>query len=225
MPVVACKEKIVKKRGRWRFWLLLILVLVLAAALWMDSNLKPIIVSMAEARCRALAVDVLHSSIREVLEGGVDYGDLMAVRFDSDGRVTMMQANTVRMNNLSNNIARVALDGLQKLDVARINIPLGSALGSELLAGEGPRIPVRVFPVGSVMASFSSEFETSGINQTRHKVYLKVTTSIQIVIPTEAHVVSVSENVLVAESIIVGQVPERFYSGGGGDGMLLDLVP
>ncbi len=224
MPVVASKEKKPRKKGRWRIALLLAFVLVLAIALWMDSNLKPIVVSMAEAQCRALAVGVLNSAIRTVLTSGIDYSDLMQVRFDSAGRVTMMQANAVRMNTLSTSISKEALEGLQRLDVARIGIPLGSALGSKIFAGEGPRIPVKVYPVGAVTAGFSSEFESSGINQTRHKVYLKVTTSIQIVIPTDAKVVSVSENVLVAESIIVGQVPERFYSEGSG-GMLLDLVP
>lgn len=224
MHMVACKEKRVRKKGRWRIMLAIALVLILALALWMDSNLKPIVVSMAEAQCKALAVGVLNAAIRTVLTSGLDYSDLMTVRFDSAGHVTMMQANTVRMNTLSTSISKEALDGLRKLDVARIGIPLGSALGSKLFAGEGPRIPIKVYPVGAVTAGFSSEFETSGINQTRHKVYLKVQASIQIVIPTDASVVSVTENVLVAESIIVGQVPERFYSGGG-NGMMLDLVP
>ncbi|MCL2545207.1 MAG: sporulation protein YunB [Clostridia bacterium] len=218
-------QKVIQKKSRWRVALALALVIVLALALWMDGNLKPIVVSMAEAQCKALAVGVLNASIRTVLNSGIDYGDLMEVRFDSDGRVTMMQANTVRMNALSTSISKEALSGLQKLNVARIGIPLGSALGSKLFAGEGPRIPVKVHPVGAVNAGFSSEFETSGINQTRHKVYLRITATVQIVIPTDARVISVTESVLVAESIIVGQVPERFYSGGFGGGMMLDLVP
>lgn len=225
--MVASEEKFTKKKpqkkGRWRFALALALVIVLALALWMDGNLKPIVVRMAEAQCKALAVGVLNASIRTVLNSGVDYGDLMEVRFDSAGHVTMMQANTTRMNALSTSISKEALAGLEKLNIARIGIPLGSALGSKLFAGEGPRIPIKVYPVGEINAGFSSEFETSGINQTRHKVFLQITATVQIVIPTDARVVSVSENVLVAESIIVGQVPERFYSGGGG--MMLDLAP
>ena len=216
-------HKVIQKKSRWRIALALLLVIVLALVIWMDGNLKPVVVSMAEAQCRALAVGVLNASIRTVLNSGIDYGDLMEVRFDDSGRVTMMQANTVRMNALSTSISKEALDGLQKLNVARIGIPLGSALGSKIFAGEGPRIPVKVYPVGAVNAGFSSEFETSGINQTRHKVFLQITTTVQIVIPTDARTVSVTESVLVAESIIVGQVPERFYSGPGG--MMLDLAP
>jgi len=227
MPVVAQEQKItqkvIRKQSRWKLALALLLVIVLALGIWMDGNLKPVVVSMAEAQCRALAVGILNTSIRTVLNSGIDYGDLMDVRFDSDGRVSMMQANAVRMNTLSTSISREALNGLQRLNVARIGIPLGSALGSKIFAGEGPRIPVRVYPVGAVNASFSSEFQASGINQTRHKVFLQITATIQIVIPTDARTVSVTESVLVAESIIVGQVPERFYSDGGG--FMLDLVP
>ena len=217
-------QKVISKKSRWRIALALFLVVVLALLIWMDGNLKPVVVSMAEAQCRALAVGVLNASIRTVLNSGIDYGDLMEVRFDSNGHVSMMQANTVRMNALSTSISREALAGLERLNVARIGIPLGSALGSKIFAGEGPRIPIKVYPVGAVNAIFSSEFETSGINQTRHKVFLQITTTVQIVIPTDARMVSVTESVLVAESIIVGQVPERFYSGPGG-GMMLDLVP
>lgn len=222
--MVACKAKKFKVKGKWRIRLIILVILVLVLGLWMDGNLRPIVISMAEAQCRSLAVGVLNTSIRTVLSSGIDYGDLMEVRFDSDGRVTMMQANTVRMNSLSTSITEEVQSGLKNLGVARIGIPLGSALGSKIFAGEGPRIPVKVYPVGSVSTGFSSEFETSGINQTRHKIYLKVTSSIQIVIPTDAKVVTVTENVLVAESIIVGQVPERFYSSGG-NGEVLDLVP
>ncbi len=226
MRVVAPTEKKIRirRKGGWRLWCILILVAILALTLWADANLRPIVVNMAEAQCRAMAVGVLNTSIRAVLSGGIDYSDLMMVKFDSEGRVTMMQANTVRMNELSTSITSSVQTGMQQLGIARIGIPLGSALGSKVFAGEGPRIPVKVYPVGSVSTGFSSEFESSGINQTRHKIYLKVTSSVQIIIPTDAKVVMVTESVLVAESIIVGQVPERFYSGDGG-GALLDLVP
>ena len=79
-----------------------------------------------------------------------------------------------------------------------------------LLAGSGPRIPISIVPVGSVQTDFETEFEACGINQTRHKVYLQLSASIRIVIPTGAKTTNVTANMLVAESIIVGKVPESF---------------
>ena len=86
----------------------------------------------------------------------------------------------------------------------------GAALGLTLLAGSGPRIPISIVPVGSVQTDFETEFEACGINQTRHKVYLQLSASIRIVIPTGAKTTNVTANMLVAESIIVGKVPESF---------------
>ena len=87
---------------------------------------------------------------------------------------------------------------------------LCAALGMTLLAGSGPRIPISIVPVGSVQTDFETEFEACGINQTRHKVYLQLSASIRIVIPTGAKTTNVTANMLVTESIIVGKVPESF---------------
>ncbi len=222
--MVAPMEKKKRAKGRWRIWLIGMVVVLLALVLWIDANLRPIVVSMAEAQCRALAVNVLNKAISDAMGGEVVYDDLMQVSMDGQGHVSMLQANTSCMNRLAGDIVSRAQEGLKNLGVARINIPLGSVLGSKVLAGEGPRIPIKVYPVGSVTTNFQSEFEQSGINQTRHKVFLKTTTSIQIVIPTETRVVQVSENVLVAESIIVGQVPQSFFGTGSND-ELLNLAP
>ena len=92
----------------------------------------------------------------------------------------------------------------------RVSVPRGAALGMTILAGSGPGIPVSIVPIGSVATEFATEFEACGINQTRHKVYLQLTASIRIVIPTGAKTTQVSANMLVAESIIVGSVPEGF---------------
>ena len=99
---------------------------------------------------------------------------------------------------------------LESVNSEEVSVPLGAALGLSLFAGSGPDIPVSIVPVGSVKTEFATEFEASGINQTRHKVYLRLTANIRIVIPTGAKNTEVTANMLVAESIIVGGVPEGF---------------
>ena len=102
--------------------------------------------------------------------------------------------------------------------------PLGSALGMTIFAGSGPGIPVSIVPIGSIKTNFETEFEACGINQTRHKVYLTVTASIRIVIPTGAKTTEVTVNMLAAESIIVGAVPEGFVGYNLSEAEM-DLVP
>ena len=122
----------------------------------------------------------------------------------------LLSANTVRMNALASRAGAAALTRLEQMSSEKVGVPLGAALGLSLFAGRGPRIFVSIVPVGSVMTNFETEFEACGINQTRHKVYLELTASIRIVIPTGAKTTQVTANMLVAESIIVGGVPDGF---------------
>ena len=190
---------------------LLLVLVALCALLWMlERNFKPLVFSLAEARSAAMASQVLSGALAEALGDGVLYDELMDVRMDERGQVALLSANTMRMNQLADKAGAAALRRLQNMSSERVTVPLGAALGMTLFAGSGPGIPVSIVPIGSIRTDFATEFEACGINQTRHKVYLQVTASIRIVIPTGAKTTEVSVNMLVAESIIVGSVPEGF---------------
>lgn len=199
----------VRRQRRMRR-VLMIALLASAIFLLVDRNFKPLVFSLAEARSAAMASQVLSGALAEALEDGVLYEDLMDVRMDEHGQVALLSANTMRMNRLADRAGAAALRRLQNMSSERVTVPLGAALGMTLFAGSGPGIPVSIVPIGSIRTDFATEFEACGINQTRHKVYLQVTASIRIVIPTGAKTTSVSANMLVAESIIVGGVPEGF---------------
>ncbi|MDD7174015.1 MAG: sporulation protein YunB [Clostridiales bacterium] len=199
----------VRRRRRLRR-LLLAVLLLLAVFLLADHNVKPLVFSLAEARSAAMASRVLSGAMAEALGDGVGYDELMNVRMDEKGQVALLSANTVRMNLLADRAGEAALRRLENMSSERVSVPLGAALGLTLLAGSGPLIPVSIVPVGSIGTNFVTEFEACGINQTRHKVYLQLTASIRIVIPTGAKTTQVTANMLVAESIIVGAVPEGF---------------
>ncbi|MBR5301875.1 MAG: sporulation protein YunB [Clostridia bacterium] len=176
----------------------------------MERNFKPLVFSLAEARSASMASQVLYGALAEAIEDGVGYGDLMSVHMDERGQVALLSANTMAMNRLADRAGRAALRRLGIMSSERVSVPLGAVLGLTLLAGSGPQVPVSIVPIGSVTTEFATEFESCGINQTRHKVYLQLTASIRIVIPTGAKTTNVSANMLVAESIIVGSVPEGF---------------
>ena len=199
----------VRRRRRLRR-LLLAVLLLLAVFLLADRNVKPLVFSLAEARSAAMASRVLSGAMAEALGDGVGYDELMNVLMDEKGQVALLSANTVRMNLLADRAGEAALRRLENMSSERVSVPLGAALGLTLLAGSGPLIPVSIVPVGSIGTNFVTEFEACGINQTRHKVYLQLTASIRIVIPTGAKTTQVTANMLVAESIIVGAVPEGF---------------
>lgn len=205
--------------------LLICLALIAGSILLIERNLTRVVLSLARAQAQAMAVRILNEAAAELLATGeVTYDVLMHVTADETGQVRLIQANTPEMNRLA---ARVSLLSQEKLQTARdqvVRVPLGSALGMTLFAGAGPKIEVHVLPVGSVHAAFHTDFQTAGINQTRHRVTLQLTAQVQLVIPTGARVVEASTQVAMAESIIVGEVPETFTDVGN-DMDMLDLVP
>ena len=215
-------HKVRYSRLKRRFMLMILILLVLL--ILTERNIKPMVFALAEARSAAMASQVLNLALADALGDGIGYDDLMNVRMDQKGQVALLSANTIRMNQLANRAGQAALRRLEAMSSARVTVPLGAALGLTMLAGSGPGIPVSVVPVGSVRTEFATEFEACGINQTRHKVYLQLTASIRIVIPTGAKTTQVSANMLVAESIIVGGVPEGFV-GYNLEEEELNLVP
>ncbi|MED9821146.1 MAG: sporulation protein YunB [Christensenellales bacterium] len=202
-----------ERRARRRRFLrrtLLLLFLLLAVFLAIDRNFRPLVFSLAEARSAAMASQVLSGALAEAIGDGVTYEELMNVRMDDRGQVALLSANTVMMNRLAARAGEAALRRLNNMSSERVTVPLGAVLGTTLFAGNGPGVPVSIVPIGSIATDFATEFEACGINQTRHKVFLKVTASVRIVIPAGAKTTQVSANMLVAESIIVGAVPEGF---------------
>ncbi len=214
-----------RPRKRWFFHLLLILLLIAALFLLLEKNLETVILDMAHARAEAMAVEYINEAVRDVMGDQMTYDEMMTVRTDPSGRVTMLQANAVRMNELATVTALQAQARLESADAQSVSIPLGAALGIPFLSAAGPRIQVRIVPVSAVSAAFSTEFESAGINQTRHKIYLSLHTTVRLVIPSGARTVSLGSQVLIAESIIVGDVPDSYVQVPDMDGALNFAVP
>ena len=145
-------------------------------------------------------------------------------RWDAQGRVSMLRANTMRMNELAARTALLAEEELNSAENQFVEIPLGAALGVRFLSGFGPRLEVQILPVGAVHTSFDTEFETAGINQTRHKIFLNLRATVSLIVPTGSQLVEVTSTVPIAESIIVGEVPDSFVDVNNEEDML-DLIP
>lgn len=192
--------------------LVLIVLLLLALYLLIQKSLTGVILDTAHAKAYALAVDTMNAAVRQSMGGGVAYEELIAVRTDAQGRVTMLQANTARMNELASSVALSAQEALAEDAAPRVSVPLGAALRVPFLSSLGPKIRVGITPVGAVSASFHTEFEAAGINQTRHKIYLQLHAAVQLVLPTGAQPVAVDTQMLIAESIIVGEVPGSYMN-------------
>ena len=218
--MAACARK---KSGGMR-WLILLVLLLTAAVIAMEQNLSQTMLDMAFARAYSMAVETINRAVKQAMGQGVTYEELIDAQMDAQGRVSMLRANTMRMNELASQTALLAERELGSAENQVVEIPLGAALGVSFLSGFGPRLEVQILPVGAVHTSFDTEFETAGINQTRHKIFLNLRATVSLLVPTGSQLVEVTSTVPIAESIIVGEVPESFVDVNNEEDML-NLIP
>lgn len=218
-------EKKKRKGSRLLRGFLLLLLLLSALFLVLQKNLQGVILDMAHARAEAMAVSYVQEAIRSLMTGENIYSSMITVHTNPGGQVTYLEANTPEMNRLSTEAALLTQQKLESAEAQSVSIPLGAALGMPFFSALGPRIPVKIVPVSAVSAAFFTEFESAGINQTRHKIYLSLQTTVRLVIPTGARQVKLESQVLVAESIIVGNVPGTYVQVPQYDDVLNFAIP
>lgn len=197
------------KPGLIGFMILIIfLYLAVRAFLFVEGNLRPTIISMAEARARQLATEAINNAIKQKIAQESRYEHLIYVQKDNQGKITMAEVNNMEIAKIQSLTTMNVQDTLEALQNQEIKIPMGQALGSEILANIGPRIPVTLVPVGTVSAEIQQTFETSGINIVSHQVGIDITATIQIVIPFMSREVKVRSFTPLATATYFGQVPE-----------------
>jgi len=211
-------------RRPWARAAVLLVLLLTAGLMVLEQNLSQTMLDLAFAEAYSMAVGTLNRAVQLVTENGVEYGELINAQLDHEGRVTMLRADTMRMNELAAETALRAEDELNNTENQFVDIPLGAALGIRSLSGFGPRMSMQILPIGAVHASFDTEFESAGINQTRHRIFLTLRATVSLIIPTGSQLVEVESKMPIAESIIVGLVPDSFVDVNDQKD-ILDLAP
>lgn len=200
-----------------------IVVLVLIVLIF-SFMVNPVIMDTVEIKSMALATRAMNSSIADVVMNSIVYDDLVNIISDDFGNITMIQANSLEINNLSKDLAQACEERITEYGGVGVTIPMGTFTGVPLLVGRGPRIKVKMTPIGSVVCKFVSHFETAGINQTVHKIYVNIAATVSVVMPLSSRKFQAVQQVLISESVIVGQVPEVYLQSDTLD-TLLNFVP
>lgn len=185
---------------------------------------NPVIMDTVEIKSKALATRAMNDSIADVVMNSIIYDDLVSIVSDDFGNISMIQANSLEINNLSKDLAQTCEVRIAEFGGNGVAIPLGTFTGIPLFVGRGPRIRVKMTPIGSVICKFVSHFESAGINQTVHKIYVNINATVAVVMPLSSRSFKAEQQVLISESVIVGQVPEVYLYSDTLD-TLLNFVP
>lgn len=221
-----CKNNYGKNVRKKKSWI--IFTIIIFALIWVIINIhnhvSSVIVSICSAQVQSYTMTAVNSAVIETMSDSLEYSDLINVEKDGNGNISLIETNSVLVNRLARETARQTENKLEKYRTYTIDIPLGQLSGTPLLSNIGPEIKIRLEPLNSVNCNFISEFESAGINQTRHKIYLNVIANVQLILPTFNSTIKTLAEVLVCESLLVGKVPE-IYLNMGSIGSNLNLIP
>ena len=184
----------------------------------------PVVVLNTKAQISNYATKSINLAIAETMNQNVSYGDLVKISKDDFGDISYIETNSVKINVLSKIMSKVVMHNFLEMAKSPIKISLGAFSGISIFAGIGPKIAYTVNPYGEVFCYFTSNFESAGINQTYHKLYLIISIKVNVVFPTKQVLVNSSSEVLLCENLIVGKIPEVYLNSNNLTDML-NLVP
>ncbi len=174
------------------------------------------ILHLAETQVKNTTSDLINDAIDAQIElGTIHYDRIVYFEKDLDGRITALKTNMSEVNRLKTDILNLINDEILAVDTADLGVPLGSLFLPEFLSGKGPSIPVQILSIRNSDASFQSHFSEAGINQTLQRITMEVSVDVAVLVLGETDSFTVSSQVVVAETIIVGSVPDTFLQTGG----------
>lgn len=216
--VVSKSEKQLKRRKRTRklaiFLSLTVILVLLLALFFYRRSMNPIILDIAQTRLKAETTLAINEAVAAALSDDVDYSQFVNVEKNEQNDIVLLSANSALVNKLARYTAILTQKKIAELQSFEVDIPIGTLSGIPLLSELGSTVAVRVSPIGNVSCDFESTFESAGINQTLHRIYLNVESKIDLIVPTSHVEVENRTTILLCESVIIGNVPDTFLQGG-----------
>ena len=191
---------------------LIIIIPIIIAAIFIVSGL--FLDDLATKIAVSDACDIATASVNEAVSRVIEEGSYGADYFisyekDSAGNIKAISGNMANINLLSTKILDRVIKSTDN-GVLHVSVPAGNLIGINLLLGKGPDIPVDIIMLTSSRVDFRNEISSTGINQTKYQLYLEITMDIDVLIPWGTESAETVTEVLISDTVIVGDVPNTY---------------
>ena len=191
--------------------LVILMGLITYMAYFWVFRISPNLEAVSAIKTKSIVNRIVNETINEKFGNETSAGNLLITETDEEGSIEMVQSNTAAINNLISELLVELQDRYKNGEAGTdIEVPIGSLIGSKILSQSGPTVELTIIPVAVSKIDFITEFESQGINQTKYKVYVVLSTEARVMAPFSMHHIEVESTILVAEAIILGKVPESF---------------
>lgn len=198
------------KNNKKKFRIIGVMGVIMIIITIMIKSIMPIFNSICLEKARSIATLITNEETTKVLQN-YEYFDFIMIHKDDDGNILMLEANMKNINQVIATIANQIQIKIDAIEQENIGINLGSFTGIHFLIGRGIKIPIRVITAGNVKTTVKSELISQGINQTLHRLYLEIECEISVLTPFNSMQESITNQLILAENVIVGNIPNNYY--------------
>jgi sporulation protein YunB len=187
--------------------IIFIIIIFNIIVVFFDKRVMPSVIEMATIMAKSQTLDIINQKSVDILSQDFKYDEMIKIEKDNQGNIILVQADTIKLNYVAAELATECNKELSDMKNTSIKVPLGWVTDKSAFYSFGPKITMEIQPMGNISTSYESKFESAGINQTRHKIYLNVTAKIRLKLPLNNQDVEVSTQIPVSDTIIVGKIP------------------
>ena len=172
-----------------------------------DKRVMPYVTEIATIMVKSQTLDIINKKSVEILSQEFKYDEMIKIEKDNQGNIILVQSDTIKLNYIAAELATECNKELSDMKNATIKVPFGWMSNTSALYNIGPKITIQIEPIGNINTNYESKFESAGINQTRHKIYINVTAKLRLKLPLKNQDIEVSTQIPVSDTIIVGKIP------------------
>ncbi len=188
-----------------------IIVVFNIALVFFDERVMPQITEIAIIMAKSQTLDIINKKSVDILSQEFKYDEMVKIEKDNDGNIILVQSDTIKLNYIAAKLATECNKELNDMNNATIKVPLGWLSDKSAFYNLGPKITTKIEPIGNISTNYESNFESAGINQTRHKIYLNVIAKIRLKLPLKNQDIEVNAQIPVSDTIIVGKTPNTTF--------------
>ena len=198
------------------FFIILLFILCVGILIFFRWRYGDVICELAQTQVKNVTSDLINDAIDKQIESGnIQYDRIVYFEKDLNGKITALKTNMGEVNRLKIDTLNIINDEILSLDATHLGIPMGSLFMPEFLAGRGPSFPIHIISIRNSDAAFHSNFTEAGINQTLQQLTMDISIDVSVLALGEIMNFTVTSQVVVAETVIVGQVPDTLIKTGG----------
>lgn len=211
------EKKKFDKKIKMVITMLIILSIVFFIAYRTVMIIEPVFDEVASNKVKGITVQVSNETTKEVMEQ-YEYSDLVTIHKDEQDKIVMIEINAVDINKIRSEIAGKMQEKINRMGNEELGIAIGSFTGIKIFIGKGPIVPIKITTIGDIETEYISQFKEAGINQTHHQICLNIKCTVGIMSPFATVTKTLKSQVVLAENIIVGDIPETYYNFNGLEG-------